>query len=635
MKISSINSQIQLSKKQLTSKDSKQKLSHKNQQNGAYNPSFKSIGMSSVLDLSSFMMQWIESKGYLVSFLIQDGLGMTAPRVWTGFHRDKEITGEYNVQEGLEVLGREGITGPYIIGVAPAILALTGKFCKSTNTNTRLIKRLGANLKEMISKPEFDKSIKNDAQKFKNEFYKYNLSKIYKDTVPNDTKSEETINYLVAEFEKYNSKDKKASKEALNNIVEKINNKMVENSDSLYSINKVYVGTDSTKTAFSSGEVIRALKDFGEDAIANNSAASSIDAYAVDNIKNNFAAKRLLTNIANIVVTLGGLSILPKLYAPSDVAPGAKTMAHLQHKDGNNNTKDASNPSFKGKGINTDGFFAKFGKLITKYTPEKLHELLEYTGYNFSKTTFALLATLGLLLPRGKRAWDRAQIDENGKRDMTEINEILLRDTVSSLSVVFAVPLLTKMMVRSYEDKLGFILTNRASDGKNAFRRAMDVINPYSDLEVLSVADLDAIYGNIDSKAKLLNFSKFVNSKGGDLEKIISKSENSNVMFNDKTFTLESIKNLSKAEKNKKIIELFERIDEADPHVKEGISKLMKGSGNIKHNKIAKMARGLNSLPGFISTVFISPVLLGILIPMLTYHNNRKANAKKMAEKQA
>ena len=635
MKISSINSQIQLSKKQLTSKDSKQKLSHKNQQNGAYNPSFKSIGMSSVLDLSSFMMQWIESKGYLVSFLIQDGLGMTAPRVWTGFHRDKEITGEYNVQEGLEVLGRGGITGPYIIGVAPAILALTGKFCKSTNTNTRLIKRLGANLKEMISKPEFDKSIKNDAQKFKNEFYKYNLSKIYKDTVPNDTKSEETINYLVAEFEKYNSKDKKASKEALNNIVEKINNKMVENSDSLYSINKVYVGTDSTKTAFSSGEVIRALKDFGEDAIANNSAASSIDASAVDNIKNNFAAKRLLTNIANIVVTLGGLSILPKLYAPSDVAPGAKTMAHLQHKDGNNNTKDASNPSFKGKGINTDGFFAKFGKLITKYTPEKLHELLEYTGYNFSKTTFALLATLGLLLPRGKRAWDRAQIDENGKRDMTEINEILLRDTVSSLSVVFAVPLLTKMMVRSYEDKLGFILTNRASDGKNAFRRAMDVINPYSDLEVLSVADLDAIYGNIDSKAKLLNFSKFVNSKGGDLEKIISKSENSNVMFNDKTFTLESIKNLSKAEKNKKIIELFERIDEADPHVKEGISKLMKGSGNIKHNKIAKMARGLNSLPGFISTVFISPVLLGILIPMLTYHNTRKANAKKMAEKQA
>ena len=178
-----------------------------------------------------------------------------------------------------------------------------------------------------------------------------------------------------------------------------------------------------------------------------------------------------------------------------------------------------------------------------------MHELLEYTGYNFSKTTFALLATLGLLLPRGKRAWDRAQIDENGKRDMTEINEILLRDTVSSLSVVFAVPLLTKMMVKSYEDKTGFILTNRASEGKNVFKKALDIINPYSDLEVLSVADLDSIYGNIDSKQKLLNFSKFVDKKGGDLEKILSESEYKQELFNDKTFTLESLKGLSREEK--------------------------------------------------------------------------------------
>lgn len=58
----------------------------------------------------------------------------------------------------------------------------------------------------------------------------------------------------------------------------------------------------------------------------------------------------------------------------------------------------------------------------------------------------------------------------------------------------------------------------------------------------------------------------------------------------------------------------------------------MKGTGEIKHNKIAKMARGLNSLPGFISTVIISPILLGVLIPMLTYHNTRKANAKKLQQ---
>jgi len=619
LRISSINSQAELSNNRL-------QKSGKNRQ--AQSPAFKSIGMSSVLGMSASLMQWIESKGYLVSFLIQDGLGMTAPRVWTGFNRDKEITGQYNMQEGFEVLGREGATGPYIIGVAPAVLAVTTLFCKSTNTNTRLIKRMAQNMKSMISKPEFDKSVKNDAQKFKNEFFKYNISKIYKDTVPNDAKADETIKYLQEEFLKYNSKDKKVRKEAANNIVSKINDKMLENSTNLYSVNKVVVGEGENKKSFATAEVLRAIKDFGDDAVTNNPNYAEINETAVENMKNNFAAKRWLTNVANIAITLGGLSILPKLYARSDVSPSQKALEAMQNKD-----ETHSEVAFKGKGVNNGGFFAGMGKFITKHTPEKWQELLEYNGYNFTKTTFALLSTLGLLAPRGKRAWDRAKIDENGKRDMTEINEILLRDTVSSLSVVFAVPMLTKALVRSYEDKKGFILTNRASDGKNMFKKVMDIINPYSDLEVLSVADLDSIYGNIDSKAKLMNFSNFVNKKGGDLEKILSKSDNKSVMFNEKTFTLESIKHLSKEEKNKKIIELFERISDADSGAKEGIAKLMKGSGSIKQNKIAKMARGLNSLPGMISTVFISPIILGILIPMLTYHNTRKANAKKMGVK--
>ena len=643
MKISSINSQSNLFNNQYKQKNDEKTLGSQNsvinRNLKAANPSFKSLGMS-VLGMSSSIMQWIESKGYLVSFLIQDGLGMTAPRVWTGFHRDREVTGEYNIQEGFEVLGREGITGPYIIAVAPAVLAVTGKFCKSTNTNTRLIKRLGENFKSMISSPEFDRSVMNDSKKLREEFCKFNLSKIYRDTVPNDKNAEESINYIVKEFERYDSGDKKVKKEALGNIVEKFNNKMVENSDELFNVNKVIVGEGSTKAGFGSAVTMRALKDFSDDAIINNADYSSIDARAIENIKNNFAGKRLLTNIANVVITLGGLSILPKLYAPSKVSPGANTMKHLKEKKQKEEAakkneaqknETASNPSFQGKGINSDGFFSKLGNFSTKKIPEKCQALLEYTGYNFSKTTFALLATLGLLWPRGKHAWERASVDENGKKDMTEIYEILLRDTVSSLSVVFAVPMLTKMLVKSYEDNVGFVLTNRASDGKNAINKFLDVINPYSDLEVLSVADLDAIYGNIDSKAKLMNFANFVDNKGGDLEKILSKSENQSQMFNEKTFTLDSIKGLTKEEKNKKILDLFEKFEVTDKNAKnEVISKLMKGSGEIKHNRIAKMARGLNSLPGFISTVFISPVILGILIPMLTYSNTRRANAKKM-----
>ena len=64
----------------------------------------------------------------------------------------------------------------------------------------------------------------------------------------------------------------------------------------------------------------------------------------------------------------------------------------------------------------------------------------------------------------------------------------------------------------------------------------------------------------------------------------------------------------------------------------EVIKKVMKGTGSIKQNKIAQVARGLNSLPGMISTFIISPVLLGVLIPKLTYSNTRKAQEKILNE---
>lgn len=604
---------------------------HSNNDKQHKSPNFKSEGF---LGMAANVMQGIENQGYLASFLIQDGLGMTAPRVWTGFNRDKEITGKWNVQEGFEVLGREGLTGPFMIAVAPAVLWVTTKFCRSTNTNTNLIKRFGQNLKDFVKDSNLDKKVKEDATKFKKEFSKFALEKYYKQTVKNDKQASETLEIIFKEFENLESKDKKVRNESLNKIVTIINEKMLETSSNFYHLNKLSVGENESKKLFNSKEVISALNDFCNDAIKNNSNFKSIDEKAAENIKNNFATKRLLTNVANVAITLGGLAVLPKIYAKSDVAPGAQTLQHIQkqNKHDETSTDKKSSVVFKGRGINSDGLFSRIGKFLTKTVPEKANELLEYTGYNFSKTMFAGLSIFGLLAPRGKRAWDRAQIDANGKRDMTELNEILLRDTVSSLSVVFAVPILTKVFVNAYENKLGFILTNKASEGKSGFKKFMDVINPYSKLEVLSIAELDAIYGNIDSKAKLLNFAKFIDKNGGDLEKILSKSANVDAMFNEKTFKLDSIRDLAKKEKNNKIIELFKNFEVQDLKAKdETIYKLMRNSDKIKQNKIAQAARGLYSLPGMISTFIISPVLLGVLIPMLTYYNTRKAH-EKMAQ---
>ena len=110
-----------------------QNQSNKNSQYFEQNkPVFKS---AAILNASGNLMQSIENGGFLASFLIQDGFGMTLPRSVAGFLRDKEVTGHYNMQEGFEVVGREGLTGPSMMAVAPLMLLLAAKFGKTTSVN--------------------------------------------------------------------------------------------------------------------------------------------------------------------------------------------------------------------------------------------------------------------------------------------------------------------------------------------------------------------------------------------------------------------------------------------------------------------------------------------------------------------
>ena len=129
-------------------------------------PSFKAIGAGAgvALDFFGKTMQGIEDGGFLASFLIQDVIGMTTPRAIAAFLRDKEVTGHYNTQEGWEVLGREGMTGPCMMAVAPIMFALTAKIGKSTSVNSQLIRRFGDSLKELVSRPNFNNTLLKDKE---------------------------------------------------------------------------------------------------------------------------------------------------------------------------------------------------------------------------------------------------------------------------------------------------------------------------------------------------------------------------------------------------------------------------------------------------------------------------------------
>ena len=594
---------------------------------------FKS-GMVGALNASGALMQSIENGGFLASFLIQDGIGMTVPRTAAGFLRDKEHTGHYNMQEGFEVLGREGMTGPCMMAVAPLSLLLAAKLGKSTSVNTQLIKRFGNSLKELLAKPEFDKSLLKNADKFKNEFYKTNVEKILTDTVGKENTTKESVDYIMkqianmenipsdAKLAKFRGKAKYKS-QCMQNIVEHINNIKYSKSTDLDMLQKVKFGSDKldSKKVFGTKDTIDAMIKYTDDAIVANKHLDKLDELQADSIKNKSLAKRMITNVSMMFATLGVLSVLPKIYARGKTAPGARKTEENQENQNNN-------VSFKGKG--KPSLLERLGKLIGKNKSDFVSSELEYNGHNFTNTLMAGLSVFGLLTPRGMHAYNRAQKDENGKKDLTELYEILLRDLTSSLAVVFAVPMGTRAFVTSYEKNSGFVLMHK-NRNMNKTKTIADLFNPYSKSHVLTNAEISALYDNINSKDKMLNFCKYIDKNGGDLQKIISKSENVEEMFNNSTLDLKSLKGMKKADKNKKIISFVEKFDKSD----DLISKVMKGAGKARGNKIASFARGLNSMPGLLTTFFISPYLLGWFIPRLTYKNTRRIHEKQDREREA
>ena len=594
-------------------------------------PNFK----AGALDIAGSTMQWIQDRGFLASFLIQDGLGMTMPRVATGFLRDKEVTGKFNTQEGFEVLGREGMTGPIMMAMAPLMLLITAKFGKSTSVNSQLIKRFGNSLKSMISKSEFDKNILKNKELFRTEFFNKNINKMLKETLGGNNYSEVDVKNILKLAEDYINIPKehqglfkrgKYKTAKMNEIVKYINNLKYSTSDKLNMLEKVRIDGHN----FATKDAFDAMFKYSDDVISLGNKLETLDKNSAETFKNKSIVKRAVTNIATVIATLGVMSILPKIYARNAIAPGARTAMELEQKAREEKEKNSQELSFKGA-ANKKSLADKVGRFISKHVNENLSSEIEYNGHNFTNTLMACLSIFGLLIPRGMRAVNRAQKDDvTGKKDLTELYEILIRDLFSSMSVIFAVPMLTRVFVSSYENRSGFVLLEK-DRSRTGWKAAMDLLNPYSSSHVLSNKEIQALYNGVDSKAKMLNFCEYIDKNGGDLQKILSKSDFHEEIFNNSTKTLKDLSSMSKAEKNKAIKNIISKLDNADELIKKMMSGVKK-EGKIPN--IMSSARGLNSVPALLTTFLISPVILGWFIPRLTYANTRRIHAKQAQERE-
>lgn len=610
-----------------------------------------------LLDVPGVLMNGIEKGGFATSFLIQDTMGMTAPRTGEGLIRgvDKErVNATWNVikakmlfkepkqedkdkalklkdlnfKEGLEVAIREGLSGPVMM-MTPMLLMLGArKFAgKSTFTNSSMITRMGNKLSGIVKETTHD-----SVASLKKEFYKKNITDIVKSTTKaSDVKAEaEFVDKVVKSLEEMDSISQRAlgatgkDKKALRRLEANENKKLLDmfndfhksNSSDLGMVNRVNYDGE----VYSTEKVVKGLRSYAEDAFNGKEISEITEDYS-KNLKNKIFAKRIATNALAVASTIGSLSIVPMLYKlVNPVPPGAlgnpsAEQNPLEPKEKVNNQPQTNN--------NKSGQVNFTGKW------DKIAKNLEFNGNQFTPALMTALSVGGLMVPRVTTAAKRAPEDPvTKKKDYSEIPEILTRDITSTAAVTFGVPMLAKAIISTYENASGFVLQNKPEKPMSTLGKVMDKLNPLSKYTYYGISDLDQIYGNINTPEKLTNMTKFVDKNNGSLAKIFNTVKKSKEVFEEFGLNIKELaKQKDRKAANKVIMDKMANSAEFSQKMIDAIKPAKEGAAN----NILKRARSLNSFVSAAATFVLVPAILGIVLPKIVYSMTEKRQ-KKAAE---
>ncbi len=627
-------------------------VNSKNKNKNNQNPNFKGIG-SAALNIPGGVMNWIEDGGFVTSFLIQDTLGMTVPRTREGLYRDRDKKNtkfkDMNFKEAGEVFIREFLSGPLMMFTPFLVFALTKKFMgKSTFNHTGLIKKLGKNFTETIKNKKAGDTVKG----LKENFYRSTLNEMVEGTTPNAKGKNEFIDKIYGHVTKlddlearlknakgksfkdrvtniFKPKSKKVQSEkdilkaqiaeTKGTMLQELNDFHTSNSTEFGLVNKIKLNND----IYGANESIESMRNYAFDAIKSDD-VSKLTEETTKKFANQTMVKRIFATVAASLGTIGSTSIVPAIYTIlNPVPPGAMDNACF-------NPEHDHKPEIKAKAKQQAD---KKGNVQFKGNVLKQ---LQFDGNQLTPLLMTALATGGLIVPRVHTAVKRAPMDENGKKNLIEVPEILTRDIISTTAVTFGVPILSKAMVNTYENASGFVLINKPKKEMSMVKKILDTINPLSSVEPFSNKDLKSIYGHIENKEQLTNFAKYIDERGGNLVKVFKTLKNGKDSFAATAANFDNLSGLDKKAANSKVIEAI-----ANHFDDNAVKKLMEPAKPGKINGMLQRARGLNSAPKMLNTLILVPAFLGIILPKIVYGITAKNRAKleaarkeKMQQKQ-
>lgn len=584
-----------------------------NVNNAGYQPSFNGLSAGIVS-----LMDWIEAGGFITSFIIQDGLGMVAPRIGTGLLRGRGSidpkTGEKrgcNWEFARREALRELLSGPSAYLIPLAMITGIKTLGKANNVPVDLINGYGSEFAKYSKQ-----AISENKQLNKTDFY----TQIFKNLLTNSTDGSlkpEMIEEKAAAYARQLSEiddtsSKKVRKVLVNNLKEDfINTRKLHNSVMVDDTVGVIKADDKNLTK-GIKKILSTLSDYTHDAMHyTQKHLKENTSEAAEKLINNFNLKRTGTRVVSNLSMWGavaaGFILIPKIYNlglkhdPGLVGTAAESTMSEEPANAVEKTADAAKATdadkkqltADGKQVSFGGWQASLGKKVLNNN--KLGGFLKNFEFDHAAmpANAMAFALFGFCLP--PRYIDAKSNFERG--------EILFRDITSFLAILFGAKALSRVFSQTFTKMSGIALQVRDEgyEKRSIPGKVWQYFSANSDISNLSSRQLEAKYANPSgSKEGLLGMIDFIQNNKGDVRKAFSidKGIKANI---EQLLGGKSIKQAT--------------VDEIKNAIKNGaasdeVKNIYKILDNVKGNKLLGRAKLLNSLFEALSTFALVPLFM-------------------------
>lgn len=597
-----------------------------------------------------WLMDFIATGGYAASFILQDGTGFIAPRIYKGLMRGGKKKLDENGNVILDKKGepkrelnwafarkeflREVITGPSAFVIPMFMLKyITKKFGRANNVKLDYIDGFQKPFIDFV-KNNRDAVIEGNADKTK--FFKG----IFEQAI------DYSINSHIPEAEKLGKKEVSTIAESLASKVSE--GKISEVVDEFMKLRKSKIGGKVDEMAvdlISSdgkslkkgviGELIGAMNDYFDDAVKSVHKSLKKDSTkSIEDVIKNFTNKRMgtrfFTNIGLFLTVAMFFTQIPKLY---NMGTGGKNPALANEEDEQpvsqikSEKTLADSPAEGGKqnvsfGGNLGTVASKTGKAVFNNKTAKFwSDVFEFSGPVIGGNAMAILLYSFCIPPRIANAQDKY-----------DLSEIFVRDLTAFTALLFGAKALARLFSDGFTKLTGLALNNKDLAGRKWYQKAWDYLNPSGKRHsVLSSKQLESKYTHLeDYRDGVVGFFEFIEQSGGNVKKALKRDSKVKAVVDEilqtkgknfATATVEEIKSaLTEAHLNK--TDLIKKF-----------YKLFEGP-----NGLLNKAKTCNSFFDFLSTLVLVPGLIITLTDVckkMTEDRRAKEKAQALANRNA